>query len=113
MNQKSVLEWYANPLNWKPAEDKEPGPYSATGQIPAMSDKGKMARHILKFSDNPPSAIFHLQQLTGFSNVEIASRTGIHPGRIDDILTQRANILPDEAEKLSKLFGVERVEVYW
>lgn len=101
---ESIVRWYADPRNWEVRP--KPGPYSNSASPVISNDKGASARRFLNAKGTVGGLIRLMLELTGLSTSELARKTQIHPGRIEDVLNDRADLLGSERSLVAKFFGI-------
>lgn len=105
---ESVVRWYADPRNWEACS--KPGPYSNSTSPAVSQDKGLAARRHLNTKGTVGGLIKLMLDLTGQTASDLSKKTQIHPGRFDDVLNDRADLLNSERVLIAKFFGVRTDE---
>lgn len=108
-SSESVIRWYADPRNWE-ARPK-PGPYSNSANPAISMDRGTSARRHLNGKGTVGGLVQLLLDLTNQTAAELSHGTQIHPGRIDDVLHDRADLLGSERSLVAKFFGIQPDEL--
>lgn len=103
---ESAIRWYANPRNWELAESKSPGPYSASVQSHTAIDRGAEARRQLNKRGTYGGLLQLVLELTGENTMKLARKTSIHPGRLEDLIQDAADPLPNERVSIATALGI-------
>lgn len=107
---KDALWWYANPQNWS-APRSSPGPYSGQSIAAAPADKGRQAREELNTEKTLGGLVRILVFMSGRTALSVATDAGIHPGRFEDIYSDKAHTTPQERLGIARALGVDLSEV--
>lgn len=108
--KESAIRWYANPRNWEPTISRAISPYSASSQSHTSVDRGAEARRQLNKKGTYGGLLQLVMELTNETIVNLASRAQIHPGRLEQIVLDEADPLPNERKSIASALGISANE---
>lgn len=104
-----AVHWYANPRNWETGSSQQT-PYSASIVSSVALDRGASARKQLNTKGTSGGLICLVLGLLGENTAGLARKSGIHPGRLEDLMQDAADPLSSERAQLARALGISENE---